>query len=113
MNKILLSIALILCISVNCLAQETTLTTATIEPAKSVSAIVEIEGMACQEGCADVISAHLNEVEGVSHAEVSFVDKSAKITFDPTVTSIGNIEKVITDTKVKAYVYTIRKVTLQ
>lgn len=108
MNKILLSIALVLCISVNCLAQETTLTTA-----KSVSAIVEIEGMACQEGCADVISAHLNEVEGVSHAEVSFVDKSAKITFDPTVTSIGNIEKVITDTKVKAYVYTIRKVTLQ
>ena len=113
MDNILCAITLAVCMGLNCQAQDNTLAPTATEVAKSITAIVEIDGMACQEGCADAIRAHLKDVKGVSHAAVSFVDKSATIHFDPTVTSMANIEKVITDTKVKAYVYTIRKVTLQ
>ena len=51
-----------LCLNTNILvAQDTSNTVAIIEPASSTVVIIEIDGMACQEGCADKITSNLNE----------------------------------------------------
>lgn len=73
---------------------------------------ISIEGMACQEGCADKIQANLVELEGVSSAMVNFESGSASIEYDPSLVSSVNIQKTITDTKVKDYTYTIKNITI-
>lgn len=77
------------------------------------TAIVGIDGMACQEGCADKISANLLAIEGVVSATVSYDKKEAVITFDPNTVTAKKLETVITDTKVKEYVYTINTITIK
>ena len=72
--------------------------------------LVNIEGMACQEGCADKISSNLMETEGVVSSEISFENKNGLITFDPTIMTIEDIKAVITNTKVKDYTYTITSI---
>jgi len=71
---------------------------------------ISIDGMACQAGCADVIQSNLSKLKGVKVVEVSFEKKHATIEFDPSVVSSQEIQKTITDTKVKEYIYTIKDV---
>tara|TARA_R110000744_G_scaffold193675_4_gene312534 strand:- start:117 stop:440 length:324 start_codon:yes stop_codon:yes gene_type:complete len=103
-----------LCLNTNILvAQDTSNTVAIIEPALSTVVILEIDGMACQEGCADKIASNLNETEGVISAKVSFKDKKGVIVFHPNLVSIEDLKSKITNTKVKDYVYTINSVTIK
>ncbi|MEP2237510.1 MAG: heavy-metal-associated domain-containing protein [Maribacter sp.] len=69
--------------------------------------LLNIEGMACQEGCADKISSNLMESEGVVSSDISFKNKSGLITFDPNIITLEEVKTIITDTKVKDYAYTI------
>lgn len=45
-------------------------------------ASLTIDGMICEMGCAKVIENKLNELDGVSTAEVNFETKTASISFD-------------------------------
>lgn len=91
----------------NCLAQEGEALPAEISINDSSTILVTIEGMACQEGCADKISSNLMDSDGVVSSEISFENKNGLITFDPTIITIEEIKAIITDTKVKDYNYTI------
>lgn len=78
----------------------------------SKSVIITIKGMACQEGCADAISANLKKVPGVTAVAVSFASGKAVIDFKNNEVAIDTLKEVITKTKVKEYVYTIKEVEL-
>ncbi|SEK88608.1 Copper chaperone CopZ [Maribacter orientalis] len=112
-NYLLLNI-IMFCLTANILvAQDTSNTVTIIEPTLSTMVTIEIDGMACQEGCADKIASNLNETQGVISAEVSFKDKKGIIVFDPNLVSIEDLKSKITSTKVKDYVYTINSVTIK
>ncbi|WP_339650657.1 heavy metal-associated domain-containing protein [uncultured Maribacter sp.] len=112
-NYLLVNI-IMLCLTANILvAQGTANSTTIIEPTLSTVVTIEINGMACQEGCADKIASNLNEKKGVISTEVSFKDKKGIIVFDPNLVSIEDLKSVITSTKVKDYVYTINSVTIK
>jgi len=74
--------------------------------ASLVAEIVDIfvEGMTCQS-CVKVITAKLQEVEGVKQAEVSLEEKQAHVEFDPGQTTAESLVKVINGmgTKFTAY----------
>ncbi|MEH6777020.1 heavy metal-associated domain-containing protein [Maribacter arcticus] len=110
-NYLLLNI-IMFCLTANILiAQDTSNTITVIESASSTVVTLEIDGMACQEGCADKIASNLNETKGVISAEVSFKDKNGVVTFDQNLVSIEDLKSIITSTKVKDYEYTINSVT--
>ncbi len=48
-------------------------------------AIIELEGMSCEVGCARYIKGKLAKLEGVLEADVLFEEKIARITYDPTI----------------------------
>ena len=75
-------------------------------------ATIIIDGMACQEGCADVIQKNLVELEGIRSAEVSYDKGEAVVEFFPARTNADKIQKTITNTKVKDYVYTIKQINI-
>jgi len=77
---------------------------------ESIKILVAIEGMACQEGCADTIAENLRKVEGINTAEVSYKTGEAIIEYDNSLISINGLKKIITDTKVKNYVYIVKEV---
>lgn len=52
-------------------------------------ALIEVEGMSCEIGCARYIKGKLAKLEGVYESEVLFEEKLAKISYDPTIIS-GN-----------------------
>ncbi|UWX54733.1 cation transporter [Maribacter litopenaei] len=83
------------------------------EAEKITSVLIEVEGMACQEGCADKISSNLNGTPGITSAEVSYVKKEAIVKFNPNIISLSDIKSIITNTKVKEYTYTIGKTTIK
>jgi len=89
------------------LAQEDDTLATEVINSDSKTILIGIEGMACQEGCADKISSNLMESEGVVSSDISFKDKSGLITFDPNIITMEEVKRIITDTKVKDYVYTI------
>lgn len=89
------------------LAQEDDTLPTEVINSDSKTILIGIEGMACQEGCADKISSNLMEREGVVSSDISFKDKSGLITFDPNIITMEEVKRIITDTKVKDYVYTI------
>jgi len=64
--------------------------------ASLVAEIVDIfvEGMTCQS-CVKVITAKLQEVEGVKQAEISLEEKQAHVEFDPEQTTAESLVKVI------------------
>ena len=95
------------------IAQELPASTSNVTQYIMSTAILEIEGMACQEGCADKISSNLIETDGIASANVSYADKRAVISYDPSLVSIDAIESIIINTKVKNYAYTVNKVTIQ
>ena len=78
-----------------------------------VTATISIMGMACQEGCADKIADNLKNIEGVEEVSVSYETKEAIISFNDNTIAIDQLKNVITSTKVKEYVYTIKEVTLK
>ena len=77
-----------------------------------IVATITIDGMACQEGCADAIQKNLVELEGIQSAEVSFDKGEAVVEFIPAKTNPDKIQKTITNTKVKDYVYTIKHINI-
>ncbi|WP_171017365.1 heavy-metal-associated domain-containing protein [Maribacter sp. ACAM166] len=94
-------------------AQDNSNTTSTTAPIKITTAVVGIDGMVCQEGCADKISENLKSTEGVTSAKVSFKKKEAVIRYDPSLTSISDLKSIITNTKVKEYAYLINSVIIK
>lgn len=76
-------------------------------------AYVTIDGMACQEGCADTIAKNIEEAKGVQSALVSYTEGKAIIKFDNTLIKIAEIEDIIKGTKVKDYVYAIKNTVLK
>jgi copper chaperone CopZ len=94
-------------------AQENSSAIAIIENAKTTEVLIGIDGMACQEGCADKIALNLMEIEGVSSAVISFDQKNGIVVFDPKLTTIEDLKSAITNTKVKEYQYTINSVTIK
>lgn len=107
---VVLFIAMFTLVINNCLAQEGEALPAEILTNDNSTILVTIEGMACQEGCADKISSNLMDSEGVVSSEISFENKSGLISFDPTIITIEEVKAIITDTKVKDYNYTITSV---
>lgn len=75
-------------------------------------ATITIDGMVCQVGCADAIQMNLNDLEGIRSAEVSYVKGEAVIAFNPAKTNADKIRKIITNTKVKDYVYTVKNINI-
>lgn len=73
---------------------------------------ITIEGMACQEGCANKIAENLLKAEGVKSAKVIYEIGKAVITFNPDAITISQLKNIITDTKVKEYIYTIKNESL-
>jgi len=89
------------------LAQEGETLPTEINVSDSTTLLLTIEGMACQEGCADKISSNLMERNGVVSADISYKNKSGVITFDPKVITEEEVKDIITGTKVKSYTYTV------
>lgn len=79
----------------------------------TTTAYITIDGMACQEGCADTIAKNLEETQGIQSAEVSYDDGKALVTFDDSQIKLKEIEDIITSTKVKDYIYTIKNTVLK
>jgi Cu+-exporting ATPase len=63
-------------------------------------ATLSIGGMTCAS-CAATIEMSLNEVEGVSSANVNLASENASVEYDPSKTDVGRLEKAITDTGYK------------
>ena len=95
------------------LAQENPTSIIKLENRITKSVEIGIDGMACQEGCADKIASNLKEKDGVISADISFNNKNGNIVFDPSLISIEEAKTIITGTKVKNYEYTITSVTPQ
>jgi len=75
-------------------------------------AAITIDGMACKEGCADAILKNIENLEGIQSAEVSFDKGEAVVEFIPAKTNPEKIQKTITNTKEKDYVYTIKYINI-
>ncbi|MFK7811141.1 MAG: heavy-metal-associated domain-containing protein [Maribacter sp.] len=75
-----------------------------------IKVTITIEGMACQEGCAETIAKNLKETEGIHTAKVSYETGEAIVEYDNGSISMNNLKKVITNTKVKNYVYKVNEV---
>ena len=71
-----------------------------------------IDGMACQAGCADKIQENLEDLVGIQSADVSYDKGEAVVAFILGKTNADEIQKTITNTKVKDYVYTIKKINI-
>ncbi len=85
----------------------------TIVNSGNSTAIIGIEGMACQEGCADTIQASLLQLDGVEKATISFEKAQGVVIFNAEKISADSILKTITNTKVKDYVYTIKDIEIK
>ncbi|MDQ3192077.1 MAG: cation transporter [Bacteroidota bacterium] len=50
-------------------------------------ALIEVEGMSCEIGCARYIKGKIAKLNGVYESEVLFEEKTARISYDPTIIS--------------------------
>jgi len=75
-------------------------------------ATITIDGMAFQAGCTDVIQKKLVDLEGIRSAVVSYDKGDAVVEFIPARINADKIQKTITNTKVKDYVYTIKHINI-
>ncbi|RKR15067.1 copper chaperone CopZ [Maribacter vaceletii] len=85
----------------------------TIVATTNNTAIILIEGMACQEGCANKIQTNLLQIDGIEEATISYEKAKGEVVFNPNKVSSETILKTITNTKVKDYVYTIKNVEIK
>jgi copper chaperone CopZ len=106
--KLFITLTALFFVSTLSLAQE-----GRTESEKITSVLIEVEGMACQEGCADKISSNLIGTPGITTADVSYLKKEALVKFNPNIISLSDIKSIITNTKVKDYTYTIVKTTIK
>ena len=86
--------------------------TRTVEFTTTIAYVI-IDGMACQEGCADIIAKNIEEAKGVQSAKVSYAEGKAIIKYDDAHIKISEIEDIIKGTKVKDYVYVIKNTVLK
>jgi copper chaperone CopZ len=112
-HKFYLLIAITFLFTTSLLAQDPTTDNIEAVASNIQLATIEIEGMACQEGCADAINKNLEAANGVLTTEVSYENKKAIISFDAQLISATTIQKIITDTKVKDYQYSIKNITIK
>ena len=80
---------------------------------KLITAEFTITGMACQEGCADVLQENIMGLLGVQKALISYEKAFAVILFDSKSVSIDDIVSVIKETKVKEYIYNVENITIK
>jgi copper chaperone CopZ len=66
-------------------------------------ALLNIEGMTCQMGCANTIQARLQKMNGVSFAEVNFENETATVRFNSSVTDIKEIKATVNNLAGGAY----------
>lgn len=96
-------VALITIFSVSCKDANTEITetvpTKTEVLAENLeTAIMSIEGMTCEVGCAKLIEGKLTAAAGVTDAKVDFESKIATVTFDNTQQTIESLTKVVEKT---------------
>lgn len=111
MKIILLFFSLLFAVNV-CVGQESKTNTQINQKQKMRIATIGINGMACQAGCADKIAINLKKTKGVVSATVSYDEKEAVVEFDTTLISPLVLKSIITNTKVKEYIYTINTITI-
>ncbi|MDC6365401.1 MULTISPECIES: heavy-metal-associated domain-containing protein [Flavobacteriaceae] len=113
MNIKLLPCFLFLFLSVHFVGAQTTKDQTSSKDFPSVSlAKITIHGMACQEGCADTIQLNLGKIQGVFKATVSYETGMAMVEFNPKLVTSEEIQKTITDTRVKDYIYSIKDIAI-
>lgn len=112
MKMLLTMISLLLAVHLSS-GQDTLKDTLVVQNQNLSTAVISIEGMACQEGCADKISSNLKDAEGVVSTVVSYEKKEAIITFDTRTITPELLKSIITNTKVKEYVYTIKNIIIK
>ncbi|MFX0556340.1 heavy-metal-associated domain-containing protein [Maribacter sp. CXY002] len=112
-HKIYLPLVFVLNFSTAIVAQVSLSTQIDMLQSSTQLVTIEIEGMACQEGCADKISSNLKGTVGVAAVEVNFEKKEAIINFYPDIVSLADLKSVITNTRVKDYIYTIGKTNIK
>jgi hypothetical protein len=71
MKSLLTLISFIVLVNIS-FAQESPRDTMSFEKKNLSTAVIGVEGMACQEGCADKISSNLEDAYGVVSAVVSY-----------------------------------------
>jgi len=64
------------------------------EHSKTKRTALKIGGMHCA-GCVNSIQNHITEIEGVTKCEVNLAAEKATLEFDPTVTDLSTIERVV------------------
>lgn len=69
-----------------------------ISDANLKTAVLHVDGMTCEIGCAKTIEQKLSKIEGVQSAKVNFEKKEAEIKFDTTVLNIKKISAEIEST---------------
>ncbi|WP_179213189.1 heavy-metal-associated domain-containing protein [Maribacter sedimenticola] len=110
-NKLFISFFILSALSFSDISAQESTSKIVMQTTNNIThATIAIDGMACQEGCANKIGANLKEAKGVLSADISFENKNGIIVFDPTVIGLEEIEHIITNTKVKNYVYTIKSI---
>ena len=55
------------------------------------SALIQLEGMSCEVGCAKYIQNKLAKLDGVTESDVLFEEKTARISYDPAKISVNEI----------------------
>ena len=111
--KAIFSLMVLLLSSNLAFAQAKQNNTLATEQIKLTTVVIGIEGMACQEGCADKISQNLQNTTGVTAAVVSYENKEAVIKFNSELINPLQLKRVITETKVKDYIYTINAIAIK
>lgn len=112
-NTYLIIVILALLLPGTMLAQKANSTDSIIAPVHLKSVVFGIDGMACQEGCANKIAENLENTKGIHAVNVSFNEKTAGIDYNPSIISLTDLKSIITNTKVKQYQYTITSTTLK
>ncbi|MFD0799013.1 heavy-metal-associated domain-containing protein [Maribacter chungangensis] len=112
MKSLLTMLSLFLFVNIS-LGQENQKDILSLDKNNLSMATIGIEGMACQEGCADKIASNLQHSNGVVSALVSYAEKEAVITYDAGITTPELLKNIITNTKVKDYVCTIDSITIK
>lgn len=67
------------------------------------TAVISIEGMVCQSGCANYLSEQISSMNGVKDCQVSFENSTASISYDNSLVSELSIVDLINSSKDSIY----------
>jgi Cu+-exporting ATPase len=76
------------------------------------TAVLSVEGMVCQHGCANYLAQEISSLDGVKDCSVSFEDSSAIISYDNSLVSETSFIDLINSTKDSIYSVTNVEVAL-